>query len=170
MNFLVRLFLLVLIFQVYLWSIILYLLPLKLLRLSIYLIRIISLEFFLPYQILTVFNQPTPDTSVQSTLLDLIELVEHKSQMWTFERPYCFWYCLLKILIEFAITHKAKLSEAVVKDSTVLWIHNFKVRLKLLLEGFNHFFVHKITLCVGIENLAKFNRLVLVNVSHDCWP
>ena len=68
------------------------------------------------------------------------------------------------------MTHKAKLGKAVVKDSTVLRVHGFKVGLKLLLEGFNHFFIHKITLCVGAEDLAKFNRLVLMNVGHDYWP
>ena len=170
MNFLFRFFLPILIFQVYHWSIVLYLLPWKLHRLSIDLICIKSLEFSLPYQVLTVFNQSSPHTSIKSTLLDLIELIEHKSQMWTFKSPYCFWYCLLKILIEFAITHKAKLSEAVVKDSTVLWIHDFKVGLKLLLEGFNHFFIHKITFCVSVEDLAKFNRVVLMNFGHDYWP
>ena len=87
--------------------------------------------------------------------------------MVSFKRPYSFWNSFLQKLVESTIAQKAELCIAVVKDGTVLWVHDFEVRLKLFLEGLNHLVIHEIAFSVSIENLAKLNRLVLVNVCHD---
>ena len=62
---------------------------------------------------------------------------------------------------------ESELRIAVVESGRVFRFHSLKISLESLLENFNHLIIHHTTFCVSSQHLAKFDRLVLVDISHD---